>query len=116
MLYSIHGGQVEGYRDGQVPVVHLVSSAGAVAAVELPFTYTDGHAEIQFSKFYEGSAGLRSRIDWDVMTATYCLVPLALSTKRCAPRWYRCWAVRRIGPMFGFVVAGTTKSGLGWNS
>jgi hypothetical protein len=71
MLYSIYRGQVEGYKEGQGPVLHLVSTAEAVAEAELPFTYTEGHAEMKFSQFYEGLTDLRSRIDWNVMKATY---------------------------------------------
>ncbi len=36
MLYSIHGGYVEGYSDGQRSVIHLVSSAEAVSATGVP--------------------------------------------------------------------------------
>jgi hypothetical protein len=71
MLYSIYRGQVEGYNDGQAPVLHLVSSAEAVERAGLPFTYTEGHAEIAFSEFYEGLADLPGRIDWNVMRSKY---------------------------------------------
>ncbi len=36
MLYSIHGGYVEGYVVGQRSVIHLVSSAEAVSAAGVP--------------------------------------------------------------------------------
>lgn len=71
MLYAIHGGAVEGYKEGQNCVLHLVSSAEAVAEAGRPFTWTEGHAEIKFSQFYEGLPELQSRIDWEIMGATY---------------------------------------------
>jgi ssDNA thymidine ADP-ribosyltransferase, DarT len=71
MLYSISRGQVEGYTEGQQPVLHLVSSAEAVAAAGEPYTWTEGHAEMAFSEFYEGLADLPDKIDWEVMKATY---------------------------------------------
>ena len=39
MLYSIGGGFVEGYADGEDPILHLVTSAEVVKAVGLPFTF-----------------------------------------------------------------------------
>lgn len=70
MLYAIHCGQVEGYTEGQRPVLHFVSSAEAVQAAQLPFTFTEGHAEIAFSEFFEDLADL-AKIDWKIMAATY---------------------------------------------
>jgi hypothetical protein len=70
MLYAINGGWVEGYKGGQTPVLHLVSSAEAVAAAGLPFCFTDGHAEMDISDFYGDLANLKE-IDWEIMTATY---------------------------------------------
>ena len=71
MLYSIYRGQVEGYTEGQSPVLHLVSSADAVEQARLAFTYTEGHAEMAFSEFFEGLADLRGRIDWKAMRSKY---------------------------------------------
>lgn len=51
MLYSIHGAYVEQYRDGQRPVVHLSSSAELIAEAGIPFTFTEGHAELAYSSF-----------------------------------------------------------------
>lgn len=70
MLYAIHCGQVEGYSEGQRPVLHLMSSAEAVQAAGLPFTFTEGHAEMAFSEFFEDLADL-ARIDWKIVEATY---------------------------------------------
>jgi hypothetical protein len=66
MLYSIHGGYVEQYREGQRPVVHLASSAESIAAAGLAFTFTEGHAELAYSSFYEDLADL-DKVDWRVM-------------------------------------------------
>lgn len=70
MLYSIHGGYVEQYRDGQRPVVHLVTSAEAVGAAGLAFTFSEGHSEMAYSVFYEDLADL-AKIDWVVMRSTW---------------------------------------------
>jgi hypothetical protein len=70
MLYSIHGGFVEQYREGQRPVVHLASSAEAIASAGLPFTFTEGHAELAYSTFYEDLADL-NKVDWQVMKSKW---------------------------------------------
>lgn len=70
MLYTIHKGNVENYREGQEPVLHLVSSTERVAASGLPFTFTNGHAEMLTSSFYEDLADL-NKVDWSVMRSHY---------------------------------------------
>src|SRR2546428_11719180 len=70
MLYAINGGRVEGYKGGQAPILHLVSSAETVAAAGLSFCFTDGHAEMDISDFYGDLADLR-KIDWEIMKARY---------------------------------------------
>jgi hypothetical protein len=66
MLYTISRGNVEGYAEGQNPVVHLVSTAQAVQAAGLPFVFTDGHGIMVFSQFYDSLKHL-DQVDWNVM-------------------------------------------------
>lgn len=70
MLYSISRGNVEGYQGGQSEVLHLVSSAEAVLQIGLPFVFTDGHAEMSISHFYQDLQDL-AKIDWEVMRSVY---------------------------------------------
>ena len=70
MLYSIHGGFVEQYKEGQQPVVHLVSTAESVAAADLDFTFTEGHAELAYSSFFEDLADL-DKVDWQIMKSKW---------------------------------------------
>lgn len=70
MLYSINGGYVEGYSEGQQSVIHLVSSAEAVEAAGLPFVFTDGHADMDLSDFFDDLDDL-GKIDWNIMRAKY---------------------------------------------
>ena len=68
MLYVINRGGVEGYQQGQRPILHLVASAEAVRAAGLPFTFTDGHAEMDISRFFTDLRDL-TQIDWNIMRA-----------------------------------------------
>ncbi|MCL5959413.1 MAG: DUF4433 domain-containing protein [Chloroflexi bacterium] len=70
MLYAIHTGYVVGYNEGQEPIVHLVSSADKVVRSQMPFSFTDGHAEMAISSFFDSLADL-NRIDWDIMQTAY---------------------------------------------
>lgn len=70
MLYTIHKGNVPSYQGGQAAVLHLVTTVEAIEESGLVFTFTDGHAVMDYSDFYEDLADLRA-IDWDVMESKY---------------------------------------------
>jgi hypothetical protein len=70
MLYVISRGGVENYSEGQQPILHLVSSAEAVFAAGLPFTFTDGHADVDISRYFTDLQDL-NQIDWNIMASKY---------------------------------------------
>ena len=70
MLYAIDSGVVSNYRDGQRPIVHLVSSAEAAAAA-LDCVFTDGHAEMAFSAFHADVRKLSEVVDLPLMQADW---------------------------------------------
>lgn len=70
MLYTIHRNNVEGYSEGQHPIVHLVSSTQAVKESRRDFVFTDGHATMELTEFFDELRHL-DRIDWDVMGLRY---------------------------------------------
>lgn len=67
MLYGIK----TGYHAQQRPqreIVYVCSELGRVQALGLPYAFTDGHAHMQFSRFYKSPTDL-NRLDWDVIPA-----------------------------------------------
>lgn len=70
MLYAICKGNVEGYAEGQNPVIHLVTEAEAIAANNLAFAFTDGHAVMAYADFYDDLQRLDA-IDWTLMKSKY---------------------------------------------
>lgn len=66
MLYTIERGNVEGYSDGQTPIVYLCAHVDDVVANALDFVFTDGHPTMRLSNWYTDLAHL-GRIDWHVM-------------------------------------------------
>jgi hypothetical protein len=70
MLFAISKGNVAGYTEGQTPIVHLASSIERVSESGLPFAFSDGHADMAISQFFNDLERL-DRIDWDIMRARY---------------------------------------------
>lgn len=70
MLFALHKGYVEGYDQGQTPVVHLVSSVERIRATGHRFVFTDGHATMAFTRFFDEIRHL-DQVDWPLMQETY---------------------------------------------
>ena len=70
MLYAIHQGVVDGYSKGQENIIYLVSSVESVAASNLRYVFTDGHAIMQLSEYYNQLSDL-NQVDWDIMKRQY---------------------------------------------
>ena len=70
MLYTINRGNVKSYTQGQSTVIHLVSYVENIEAADLSFVFTDGHAVMAFTDFFDDLNYL-SAIDWDVMESRY---------------------------------------------
>ena len=70
MLLAISRGNVEGYTAGQQPVIYLCSSTEAVDAAKLRWVFTEGHADMGYTDFFDDFENLE-KIDWKLMTAKY---------------------------------------------
>ncbi|WP_432207050.1 type II toxin-antitoxin system toxin DNA ADP-ribosyl transferase DarT [Cytobacillus oceanisediminis] len=70
MLYSITKGNVDGYADGQKPIIYLVSKPVIIKKKSLPFCFTDGHGIMAFTDYFNDLKDL-DKVDWDIMKATY---------------------------------------------
>jgi hypothetical protein len=70
MLYVIHTkpDQMQ-YKDGQVPMLHLVSDTAAVLDRHLRFTFTDRHAVLDYAEFFEDLNLLPTKLDWSAIGA-----------------------------------------------
>lgn len=70
MLYTISRGNVEGYAERQSPCLHLVSTVQSVAQNGLSFAFTDGHAIVALSQFYNSIQDLQM-LNWDIIRSKY---------------------------------------------
>jgi hypothetical protein len=71
MLFAIHRGQVPVYNKGQRDIIHLVSTVEAVLQSGVPFAFTDGHADIAYSQFFDNLDALAQHVDWSLMRERY---------------------------------------------
>ncbi len=65
MLYVVGQGH-EGYRGGQDPILHLVSTVKTAIATGRPWAFTDRHAELGHAIYFD-DLGQLAEVDWGVM-------------------------------------------------
>ena len=70
MLLQLKTGRVEGYDDGQDPLIYLVSTAQAVADGGAQFVFSDGHGIAAFTNWYDDLARL-DQVDWNMVYQRY---------------------------------------------
>ncbi|GIW99313.1 MAG: hypothetical protein KatS3mg111_2646 [Pirellulaceae bacterium] len=70
MLLQLKTGRVEGYGEGQEPLIYLVSTAQAIAQSGTQFVFSDGHGIAAFTNWYDDLAEL-SQVDWDIVCQKY---------------------------------------------
>jgi hypothetical protein len=71
MLYAIHRGSVSSYSQGQASILHLSVTFEDISRASLNYVFTDGHAVMGYTSFYDHEAYLDEAIDEEVMQATY---------------------------------------------
>ena len=70
MMLQLHTGQVEGYNEGQEPLVYVVSTAQAVDQRGDAFVFSDGHGIAHFTGWYDNLEDL-DEVDWVAVRARY---------------------------------------------
>jgi hypothetical protein len=70
MMFQLKTGWVQGYDEGQEPLIYFVSSAQAVVSAGIPFVYTDGHCLARFTAWFDNLAEL-DQVDWTVVNRRY---------------------------------------------
>lgn len=70
MLYAIHRGFVAGFHDGQHRIIYIVSSIAQIEKHQLRYVFTDGHAVMAYTEFFNNKEDL-DKVDWEVMKSRY---------------------------------------------
>ncbi|WP_405549879.1 DUF4433 domain-containing protein [Streptomyces microflavus] len=71
MLYVISRGGVATYREGQMPLVYLVTSVDAVVESGRPYIFSDGNCANEITRHYTDLRAMPSAVDWEIMEARY---------------------------------------------
>ena len=66
MLYQLHTGWVNGYNEGQKPLIYLISTAQAIFESNIKFVFSDGHGIARFTTWYDDLKNL-DKVDWDTV-------------------------------------------------
>ncbi len=70
MMLNLRTGRVEGYTEGQEPLIYLVASAQAIEAAGIRFVFSDGHGLAIFTEWFDDFAKLDA-IDWTLVYERY---------------------------------------------
>lgn len=70
MMLNLKTGRVEGYIEGQEPLIYLVSSAQAIEEAGIKFVYSDGHGLATFTDWFDDLDKLDA-VDWTVVNLRY---------------------------------------------
>jgi hypothetical protein len=70
MLLNLKTGRVQGYTEGQEPIIYLVSTCQAVATSGAGFVFTDMHSLATYASPYDDLSELGA-VDWDLVNERY---------------------------------------------
>ncbi|MFO8089686.1 MAG: DUF4433 domain-containing protein [Desulfatiglandaceae bacterium] len=70
MLLQLHTGRVEGYGEGQGPLIYAVSTVERVTHAGLGFVFSDGHGIAAFTQWFADLNDL-DKVDWGMVYAEY---------------------------------------------
>ncbi len=70
MMLNLKTGRVDGYNEGQEPLIYLVSSAQAVEEAGIKFVYSDGHGLATFTEWFD-DLDVLDAVDWTVVNLRY---------------------------------------------
>lgn len=70
MLFAIKNGRVQGVPADQRPMIYLVSEVESVAAQRHDWVFTDGHAIVKLTRFFDDLRHL-TQVDWTMVGERY---------------------------------------------
>jgi hypothetical protein len=70
VLFQLKTGRVQGYTEGQEPLIYLVSSVQAIHEAGLQFVFSDGHG-IAFDTHWYADVSDLDKVDWNMVYQRY---------------------------------------------
>ncbi|MCP4164290.1 MAG: DUF4433 domain-containing protein [Chloroflexi bacterium] len=68
MLLQLHTGRMQGYNEGQSPLIYLVSTAQTIQQSGAQFVFSDGHGIAAYTSWYDDLTHL-DQVDWRAVQA-----------------------------------------------
>ena len=70
MMFRLKTGWVAGYREGQRPLIYLITTAQRIRDRGTPFVFTDGHGLANFTRWFDNLGDLE-KVDWEMVYQRY---------------------------------------------
>ena len=70
MLLNLKTGRVQGYNEGQEPIIYLKTSTQAIEASGTGFVFTNGHGLAALTDWYDALCHL-DEVDWNIVYERY---------------------------------------------
>ena len=70
MLLNLKTGRVQGYNEGQAPLIYLVTSVERVREAGCQFVFSDGHGLAAYTDWYDDLKEL-DKVDWSLVGERY---------------------------------------------
>lgn len=70
MLFQLKTGWVEGYDEGQEPIIYLVSKVQSVAGSGAGYVFSDGQGIAAYTTWYDDLSDL-NKVDWNMVYERY---------------------------------------------
>jgi hypothetical protein len=70
MLLNLKTGRVDGYTEGQEPLIYLVTTAQAIQQNNYGFVFSDGHGLTSLTSWYDDLVHL-DKVDWNIVKERY---------------------------------------------
>jgi len=110
MLCAHYYGSIEGYTDGQPPIVHLVSTIESVLAAGRAWAFTDRHADLGYARYFDDLVNLKE-IDWDAMPLRWWQDKKEVrQAEFLVHGWFPWTCVEKIGVYNDAIAERTTKA------
>ncbi len=70
MLLQLNTGRVEGYSEGQAPLIYIVSMVETIVNAGLGFVFSDGHGIAIYTKWFDNISDM-DKVDWSMVYENY---------------------------------------------
>ncbi len=70
MMFQLKTGRVDGYNEGQEPLIYLLSTVQAVQQGGARFVFSDGHGIARWTDWFDDLKEL-NKVDWDMVYERY---------------------------------------------